>query len=60
VGLRSCQVLSRSVAEGSLDAICVFFPDPWPHTADAPRRIIRGEVVADMARGLRPGGLLHV
>jgi tRNA (guanine-N7-)-methyltransferase len=52
--------LMRSrVPEGSLDAIRIFFPDPWPKARHHKRRIVRPDLVALMASRLRPGGLLH-
>lgn len=40
--------------------ICVWFPDPWPKKRHHKRRLIQPEFVAQIARVLRPGGLLHL
>jgi tRNA (guanine-N7-)-methyltransferase len=54
------ELLRRSVEPASLDAIHVFFPDPWPKARHHKRRIIRTEIVALMRDRLRVGGTLHV
>ncbi|NCT90356.1 tRNA (guanosine(46)-N7)-methyltransferase TrmB [Cellulomonas sp. APG4] len=53
------ELLRQHVAEGSLDAVHVFFPDPWPKTRHHKRRIIAPERVALLVSRLRPGGVLH-
>jgi tRNA (guanine-N7-)-methyltransferase len=52
-------LLRTRVPEGSLDAIRIFFPDPWPKARHHKRRIVRPDLVALMASRLRPGGVLH-
>ncbi len=54
------EVLERMVDDGSLAAIHLFFPDPWPKKRHHKRRLVRPETAALMARKLRPGGVLHV
>lgn len=51
--------LTRRIAPGSLDAVHVFFPDPWPKARHHKRRLIRPAHVALLTRRLRPGGTLH-
>lgn len=54
------EVLRDLVAPGSLDEVRVYFPDPWPKSRHAKRRLV-GEEFADLvATRLRPGGRLHV
>lgn len=53
------ELLRHGVRSASLDAINVFFPDPWPKARHHKRRIIRPEIVALMRDRLRPGGVLH-
>jgi tRNA (guanine-N7-)-methyltransferase len=43
----------------SLDAVHVFFPDPWPKARHHKRRIVRPDVVALMRERLVRGGLLR-
>jgi tRNA (guanine-N7-)-methyltransferase len=65
-GLRNVRVaegdaldLVRVLPEGSLDAVHVFFPDPWPKSRHHKRRIIQPTHVALLRSRLRPGGTLH-
>ena len=51
--------LVHRIAPGSLDAVLVFFPDPWPKARHHKRRLIRPGNVALLRDRLRPGGLLH-
>ena len=53
-------VLERSVADGALDRINLWFPDPWPKKRHHKRRLVQRDVMALLARKLRPGGLLHL
>ena len=53
------EVLSRMVADESLAAIHLFFPDPWPKKRHHKRRLVREEIAALMARKLAQGGILH-
>ena len=49
------------VAEPCLDVACVYFPDPWPNAErDGERRVIRRDMLDQLKRRLRPGGLLRV
>jgi tRNA (guanine-N7-)-methyltransferase len=51
--------LVHKIERGSLDAVHVFFPDPWPKARHHKRRLIRAENVALLRERLRPGGVLH-
>jgi tRNA (guanine-N7-)-methyltransferase len=51
--------LVHRLAPGSLDAVHVFFPDPWPKARHHKRRLIRPGNVALLRERLRPGGLVH-
>ena len=44
----------------SFAAVNLFFPDPWPKKRHHKRRLIQAPFVAELARVLQPGGLLHV
>lgn len=52
-------VLER-LPPASLDAVYVLFPDPWPKTRHWKRRFIGPDTVPELARVLKPGGLLRV
>ncbi|MGC4808163.1 tRNA (guanosine(46)-N7)-methyltransferase TrmB [Micromonospora sp. DT233] len=51
--------LVRALPEASLDAVHVFFPDPWPKSRHHKRRIIAPAHVALLRSRLVPGGTLH-
>ena len=52
-------VLEHMIADGSLAAIHLFFPDPWPKKRHHKRRLVQPEFAALAARKLRGGGILH-
>lgn len=52
-------VLQHLLAPGSLTAVRVFFPDPWPKSRHRKRRLLQAETVRLIASRLRPGGVLH-
>ncbi len=51
--------LAHQLPAESLDAIHVFFPDPWPKTRHHKRRLISPGNLVHLRRLLRPGGVLH-
>jgi tRNA (guanine-N7-)-methyltransferase len=53
------EVLRDMVPPGSLDAIHVFFPDPWPKKRHHKRRLVQPEFAALAASRLAHGGRLH-
>lgn len=53
-------LLAAMLPAGSLAEVCVWFPDPWPKTRHAKRRLLGADFLALVASRLRPGGLLHV
>ncbi|MCW2778410.1 MAG: putative methyltransferase [Frankiales bacterium] len=53
-------VLRDMLGPGSLDAVRVFFPDPWPKPKHWKRRLVDDAFAALVADRLRPGGVLHV
>jgi tRNA (guanine-N7-)-methyltransferase len=52
-------VLDARFAASSVDAVRIFFPDPWPKKRHHKRRLVQPAFVASLARILKPGGLLH-
>jgi tRNA (guanine-N7-)-methyltransferase len=52
-------LLRDQIPADSLEAVHVYFPDPWPKARHHKRRIIRSEAAGLMASRLRPGGRLH-
>jgi tRNA (guanine-N7-)-methyltransferase len=53
------EVLEHMLPEGSLAALHVFFPDPWPKKRHHKRRLLQPPFVALAARKLAPGGIVH-
>lgn len=48
------------IPEGSVAAFHVYYPDPWWKKRHRKRRVFNATFVADLARGLAPGGQLRV
>jgi tRNA (guanine-N7-)-methyltransferase len=53
------ELLRDLLKPGSLDAVHVFFPDPWPKAKHHKRRIVRPDAVALMRERLALGGRLR-
>lgn len=53
-------VLRDLLPPASLQEVRVFFPDPWPKSRHAKRRLLSAEFCELVAARLRPGGRLHV
>ena len=54
------EVLAREVADGSLDEVRIYFPDPWHKARHNKRRLVQPAFAALLARKLRIGGRLHL
>jgi tRNA (guanine-N7-)-methyltransferase len=54
------EVLQDELAEGALDEVRIWFPDPWPKKRHHKRRLIQPAFAALLARNVKPGGLLHL
>ena len=52
-------LLRYQIAADSLDAVHVFFPDPWPKARHHKRRLVQPAHVALLRSRLRRGGTLH-
>jgi tRNA (guanine-N7-)-methyltransferase len=52
------ELLGR-MPDASLARAFVLFPDPWPKTRHHKRRIVQPDMVAELARLIRPGGRLR-
>jgi tRNA (guanine-N7-)-methyltransferase len=60
VEARAELVVRECLAEGSVHAFWVNFPDPWPKHRHERRRLLQPELVHELALRLSPGGGLHV
>lgn len=54
------EILRDCIPVGSLDAIQIFFPDPWHKRRHNKRRLIQSPFVAQLTSKLKPGGILHL
>jgi len=52
-------VIGTMIGASSFDAVNLFFPDPWPKKRHHKRRIVQPGFLSEIARILKPGGLLH-
>jgi len=53
------KILEETIPDDALEAVHVYFPDPWWKRAHRKRRILRTEVLQLIERRLRSGGSLH-
>lgn len=58
--LEASYVLEWMIPPGSLSAIHVYFPDPWPKRRHWKRRLINHRFTCLAAQALQPGGILFV
>lgn len=54
------QMLRQYIPAGSVSAIHIYFPDPWPKTRHHKRRLIQPAFLLDVHRALAPRGRLQV
>jgi len=54
------QASEKMIPAGSLDAIHLFFPDPWPKKKHHKRRLIQRPFTEKLASCLKPGGYLYM
>jgi tRNA (guanine-N7-)-methyltransferase len=52
-------LLKAWIADDSVRAVHVYFPDPWWKARHRKRRVMNARFLADVQRVLVPGGLLH-
>jgi tRNA (guanine-N7-)-methyltransferase len=53
------ELLRTGLAEATLAAVYLLFPDPWPKQRHHKRRLVTTELVGLLARVLQPDGLFH-
>lgn len=54
------EVLQQQIAPRSIDAVHIFFPDPWPKKRHHKRRLIQPAFAELLATVIKPGGLLRL
>jgi tRNA (guanine-N7-)-methyltransferase len=53
-------LLNNFIPDNSIDAVHLFFPDPWPKNRQHKRRIVQDEFVELIASKLKPSGYIHI
>jgi len=53
-------ILRDCIPDDSLDAVQIYFPDPWHKKRHNKRRLIQPSFVALLTRKLKNGGMLHL
>ena len=56
----AAEVVPELLPDASFDVVDLFFPDPWPKKRHHKRRLVQPTFVAEIARVLKAGGILHV
>lgn len=54
------EVFRTQIPHGSVDAVHIWFPDPWPKKRHHKRRLIRSEFVETLTQTLKIGGIIHI
>jgi len=54
------EVLKAQIPDADLDAVYLFFPDPWPKKRHHKRRIVQPGFVQLLRRKLKVGGIFHL
>jgi tRNA (guanine-N7-)-methyltransferase len=53
-------LLNNFIPDNSLDAVHLYFPDPWPKNRQHKRRIVQPEFVELISSKLKPDGYIHI
>ncbi|MDD2684869.1 MAG: tRNA (guanosine(46)-N7)-methyltransferase TrmB [Gallionella sp.] len=53
------EVLRDMIADGTLDGVHIFFPDPWHKARHNKRRLIQPPFIAQLVNKIKPGGYIH-
>jgi len=53
-------VLQNQIADGSIDRVQLFFPDPWHKKKHNKRRIVQEKFLIEVARIIKPNGTFHL
>lgn len=54
------EVLTHEIADGSLDEVRIYFPDPWHKKRHHKRRLVQPALAELLVRKLAPSGRLHL
>jgi tRNA (guanine-N7-)-methyltransferase len=53
------RIFTELIPDNSVQAVHVYFPDPWWKKRHKKRRVMRESFIRDIRRTLLPGGMLH-
>lgn len=53
------EILTHMIADESLDAVHIYFPDPWPKKRHHKRRLIQPAFIRLLLRKLKEGAIVH-
>lgn len=53
------EILRDSIADGTLEGLQLYFPDPWQKAKHHKRRIVQPEFITRVLRKLNPNGFIH-
>jgi tRNA (guanine-N7-)-methyltransferase len=53
------EIMERKIADSSVAAVLLFFPDPWQKNKHHKRRIVRPEFIELVVKKLQSGGYFH-
>jgi tRNA (guanine-N7-)-methyltransferase len=56
---KDATMLLQRLPPGSLEEICLLYPDPWPKRRQRKRRFVSAESLGLIARALKPGGIFR-
>ncbi len=54
------EVLTNNLTSACLDAVYLFFPDPWPKKRHHKRRLIQPDFINLLAKRIKPNGNFHL
>jgi len=52
--------VEKMIPDASLEAVHIFFPDPWPKKRHRKRRLVQRPFTETLAKCLKPGGYLYM
>ena len=54
------EVLTKHVDDHTIDAVHIFFPDPWPKRKQHKRRLLQPNFIAILAAKMKHGGRINI
>jgi tRNA (guanine-N7-)-methyltransferase len=60
IGFDAVFVVEQMLPKNSLEAVHVFFPDPWPKKRHRKRRLMQRPFTETLANRIKPGGYLYM